>query len=85
MKKNELKSLAEKYGMEILRHPITREAWGLKLETAEDIPELDLLLSAGPSGPVAVTKEYGVYEAVNGTHLYTVVCPTNWFDLWGWA
>ena len=86
MKKNELKAIAEKYGMEIMRNPITREAWGLKLETAENIPELDAL--AGDPWhfeQVAVTKEYGVFYEVNGTHLYTVYCPTDWFDLWGWV
>ena len=86
MTKIELKAIAEKYGMEIMRNPITREAWGLKLETTENILELDAL----GSDPfhfeqVAVTKEYGVLYEVNGTHLYTVYCPTDWFDLWGWV
>lgn len=84
MKKEELKAIAEKHGFEIVRNPITSEAWGLKLETAEDIPELDALNENNPIGQVTVTKEYGAYEAVNGTHLYTVYCPANWFDLWGW-
>ena len=82
MNKEELKAIAEKHGFEIVRNPITSEAWGLKLETAEDIPELDALNNQLTS--VTVTKEYGAYEAVNGTHLYTVFCPANWFDLWGW-
>lgn len=84
MKKEELKAIAEKHGMEIVRNPITSEAWGLKLETVEDIPELDALSENNQLGSVTVTKEYGAYEAVNGTHLYTVYCPANWFDLWGW-
>lgn len=85
MKKNELKAISEKYGMEIVRSPITHEAFGLKLETAQDIPELDALCNLEKLSTVAATKEYGVYQAVNGTHLYTVACPTNWFNLWGWA
>lgn len=83
MKKNELKAIAEKYGMEIMRNPITNEAWGLKLETAEDIPELDELTVAF-ADIVVVTKAYGAYFDANGTHLYTVYCPTDWFDLGGW-
>ena len=84
MKKEELKAIAEKHDMKIVRNPITNEAWELKLETTDNIPELDALNVKNPIGPVTVTKEYGAYEAVNGTHLYTVYCPTNWFDLWGW-
>ena len=85
MTKAELKAIADKHGFEILRHPVTNEAWGLRLETAEDIPELDAIAAnIWTIGNVAVRKEYGVYDEVNGTHLYTVACPENWFDLWGW-
>ena len=81
MKKSELKAWAEKYRMEIVRNEITSEFMFLRLETAEDIPELDAL-DKNPEMPVVVTKAYGGFE--DGAHLYTVYCPTNWFDLWGW-
>lgn len=84
MSKNELKSISERYGMMILRDPITSEAWGLALETAKDIPELDAQIDSNDSR-VVVTKEYCAYCEVSGTHLYKVVCPVEWFDLWGWS
>lgn len=85
MKKNELKAICDKYDMEILREPITGEAHGLRLITAADIPELDALCDCEPYDNVSATKEYGVYQATEGKHLYTVYCPTNWFDLHGWV
>ena len=85
MTKAELKAIADKHGFEILREPITNMAWGLRLETAEDIPELDAIAKdVWTVGNVSVRKEYGVYYKVDGTHVYTVACPDNWFDLWGW-
>ena len=86
MKKAELRAIADRYGMEILRNPITNEAWGLALETAQDIPELDVLASDiwDENPVVTVEKVYGVYQEVYGTHLYKVACPVEWFDLWGW-
>lgn len=85
MTKEEMKAIADKHGFEILRNPITSEAWGLRLETAEDIPELDSInADIWTRGNVAVSKEYGSHYEVNGTHVYTVACPDNWFDLWGW-
>ena len=85
MTKNELKALSEKYGMEIMRDPITNQAWGLSLETALDIPEVDALCDSDTYHTVSATKAYGAYEAVSGTHYYTVYCPKSWFDLWGWV
>lgn len=41
MKRAEAKALAKKYGMRILRAPVTGEAWALYLETPECIDELD--------------------------------------------
>lgn len=84
MKKAELRAIADRYGMEILRNPITNEAWGLMLDTVEDIPELDALASdIWSEDCVAVTKEYGMF-ASQGSHLYKVACPVEWFGLWGW-
>lgn len=86
MTKTELIALASRYGMSILRDPITGEAWGLALETGEDIPELDAIADdIGSDASVAVTRAYGAYAEAHGTHLYKVICPTEWFDLWGFS
>lgn len=85
MTKEEMKAIADKHGFEILRHPVTNEAWGLRLETAEDIPELDAISEDVWSvETVVVKKEYGAHHEANGAHVYTVACPDNWFYLWGW-
>lgn len=63
MKKAELKAIAERYGMGILREEITDKAIGLYLETEEDIPELDELLN--PQSP---------HEAVVATKLAAPTC-----------
>lgn len=80
MTKATVKSLATKYGMEILRNPITSEAWGVTVESDELIPELDEYADA------ILENEHTAVERVNlgGTYRYTITCPTNWFDLWGW-
>lgn len=84
MKKEELKAIAEKYGFDILRNPITREAWALGLETAIDIPELDALLDPWTKSNIAITKTYNPYYNTHKTHYYKVICPVSWFDLSGW-
>lgn len=85
MTKHELIALAGRYGMSILRDPITREAWGLMLETDQDIPELDALAAdIWSESCIAVTKDYSAC-ALPGAHRYTVACPVEWFDLWGWS
>lgn len=85
MKKAELKAIADRYEMDIIREEITRLGVGLYLVTKEDIPELDTLANKTPfeefKGVIA-TKEYNQYD---NTHTYRVYCPANWFDLWGWA
>lgn len=80
MTKATVKSLAEKHGMEILRNPITDEAWGVTVESDALIPELDAYADA------IRENEHTAVERVNlgGTYRYTITCPTNWFDLWGW-
>lgn len=84
MTKSELIALADRHGMSILRDPITSEAWGLSLETAQDIPELDSIAADSDlTSRIIVSKEYGAYAAAHGTHLYKVICPTEWFDLCG--
>ncbi len=86
MKKAELKDVATRYGMGIIREEVTSKGVGLFLVTAEDIPELDALANTPPfsaaPGAVVATKEYSPCDS---THTYRVYCPSNWFDLWGWA
>ena len=77
MTKYYAKNLCEKYGMEILREPVTQEAWALYLKSNKAIPELDeLWLAKEPTGmEVQVTPD--------GTICYCLRCPKQWFDLWG--
>lgn len=84
--KNKIQKIAEKYGMEILRKPITREAWGVYLDTNENIAELDKLqkeIDKRDRSPmlneVEMTTEY-----LADTVRYKIICPTSWFDLCGW-
>lgn len=85
MKKAELKAIADRYGMGIIRQEITGLGVGLYLVTAEDIPELDTLANNPPfekfEGVIAIKE----YSPCDNTHTYRVYCPANWFDLWGWA
>lgn len=85
MKKAELKAIADRYEMGIIRQEITGLGVGLYLVTGKDIPELDALANNPPfekfEGVIA-TKEY---SPCDNTHTYRVYCPANWFDLWGWA
>lgn len=85
MKKAELKAIADRYNMGIIRQEITSLGIGLYLETEKDIPELDALANAQPfeefEGVIA-TKDYSPCDNI---HTYRVYCPANWFDLWGWA
>ena len=83
MDKATAKRLCEKYRMEILRHPITREAWAVAVESDELIPELDEYADAAPesymgNNTAIVQRLYGM------SYTYRIVCPTRWFDLWGW-
>lgn len=82
MKRAEAKALANKYGMRILREPITHEAWGLYLEAPECIEELDSLANQDIF-PCILEADYGCQDV--GLVTYKLVCPTSWFDLWGWA
>ncbi len=85
MKKAELKAIADRYEMSIIREKITGLGVGLYLVTEEDIPELDALANKAPFEKfegIMVTKEYCPFASI---HTYRVYCPANWFDLWGWA
>lgn len=84
MTKSELKAIAEKYGMEIMREPITKEAWGVLLKTKEDVPELEKFLTESyryTDGTITV-EDFGL--GMCDVHFYRVMCPADWFDLWGW-
>lgn len=81
MKRSEAKALQDKYGMEILRNPVTNEAWALRLEASQYIPEFDDLEKADIA-PCVLEPDYSLApESV----IYKLVCPKSWFDLWGWA
>lgn len=82
MKRAEAKALANKYGMRILREPITKEAWGLYLESQECIEELDAMAHQ-EIDPCFLEADYGCQDV--GVVRYTLICPTSWFDLWGWV
>ena len=79
MTKSEVKAIADTYGMEILRHPITSEAWAVRLEVQEEIPALTEICNSATL-PVVGTVEY-----LPGAVIYKLVCPTSWFDLCGWT
>lgn len=82
MKKKELRALAERYGMEILRNPVTSEAFGVMVDSEDLIPELDALAeSRKPLTPCAATREL----VAGTTYRYKIVTTPAWFDLWGWA
>lgn len=84
MDKATAKRLAEKYRMEILRHPITSEAWAVAVESDELIPELDKYADAAPENYMGNNTAI-VERTYNGSsYTYKIVCPTRWFDLWGW-
>lgn len=85
MKKAELKAIADRYKMGIIREKITGAGVGLYLVTEEDVPELDKLANKTPFEKferIIVTREY---SPCDNTRTYRVYCPANWFDLWGWA
>lgn len=81
MKKSEAQALQQEYGMDILRHPITNEAWALYLETSHPIQALDDLVHQD-IWPCVMEPNYSLQEVDQIT--YTLICPTSWFDLWGW-
>lgn len=84
MKKAELKAIADRYGMDIIREKLTGACVGLYLVTKKDIPELDPLANKTfeQFEGIIVIKEY---SPCDNTRTYRVYCPSNWFDLWGWA
>ena len=85
MKKAELKAIADRYEMGIIREKITGAGVGLYLVTEKDIPELDTLAYNPPFekfGGVIAIKDY---SPCDNKRTYRVYCPAHWFDLWGWA
>lgn len=83
MTKTEARNLADKYGMEILRNPITSEAWALYTESPASIPELDRIADSCDANPYSNVQF--VRTNNTGVTTYKMVCPTSWFDLWGWV
>lgn len=80
MKRSEAKELAAKYGMEIMRDPITSLAHGLYVHSADLIPELDAYADSAERCNVNCIR-----LAAGDSYLYRLECPTAWFDLWGWT
>lgn len=83
MNKETAKTLCEKYGMKILRNPITDQAWAVSIESEILIPELDAYADAAPESRMG-DNIATVQRTYAGTYTYKIVCPTRWFDLWGW-
>lgn len=82
MTKLEAQNLQRTYGMEILRNPITGEAWGLYVDADAAIPELEALAATNLGLHIAMeAKRHGYDQGV----LYRLALPTDWFDLGGWA
>ncbi len=79
MTKATMQSIADKYNMTILRQPITREAFGVMVETDDLIPELDAIVNEDKIAAV-VGERYWLGDA----YRYSFYCSTDWFDLWGW-
>lgn len=80
MTKLEAQNLQKTYGMEILRDPITREAWGLYLDADVAVPELEALAGTDLGQHIAMeAKLHGYDQGV----LYRLALPTDWFDLGG--
>lgn len=80
MTKDTAMEFASKYNMEIARHPITRQAWSVYVDSDNAIAELDAMLGERQTGHAAVVTR----ELFAGTYRYRIVCPTDWFDLYGW-
>lgn len=77
MTKKYAEGLYNRFGMRILRNPVTQEAWGLYLESPEEIPELESIWALNePTGMEAWTEP-------DGSRYYRLRLPESWFDLWG--
>lgn len=81
MTRSQAKEMAKKYGMEILREPITNLGYGLYMRSADLIPELDAFAENVSAN--AATACLRTCDGVD--YLYRIYCPESWFDLWGWA
>lgn len=81
MTKIEAQNLQKTYGMEILRDPITREAWGLYVDADAAIPELEALAAADLGQYIAMEANHYGSDGVR----YRLALPTDWFNLGGWA
>lgn len=79
MTKEKAKTIAGTYKMEILRNPVTGEAWGVWCDTEQLIPELDDLTEISDQYWACTRERIGENE-----YRYKLVLPTSWFDLWGW-
>jgi len=82
MTRNEVKAAQSKYNGRILRNPVTSEAWGVMIESAELIPELDKYADHATDDVLPCGVERML---IADEYRYTILCPVTWFDLGGWA
>ena len=80
MTKAQVKELAEKYDMQIMRNRDTQKAFGLVLDANHEIPELDALLGGRYKGVMI-----GRYDWFDNMKTYRIDCPHEWFDQNGWV
>lgn len=79
MTKREAMAIQKKYGMEIIRNPITDQAWAIYLESPAPIQELDDLATQDLLS-CAMVADYSAQEIKT---TYKLACPAAWFNLWG--
>lgn len=87
MTKVEAMKLSEKYGMQIMREPITNMGTGAYIKTEKCIPELDRLSEQSAKdnalAPCYMSAEY--FAGGDLGAMYKLLVPATWIDLWGWA
>lgn len=80
MTKKEMKKLADRFHMDILRDPVTREATRLMVESRDRMPDLDIYAD-DPESLDGVRRTW-----MGGVGwMYTIEIPHGWVDLWGWT
>ena len=80
MAKARIKELAEKYNMKIMWNADKQRAFGVILDSENEIPELDILLREHRKGVVARR-----YDWFDSSITYRFDCPYEWFDKDGWS
>nr|DAG45664.1 MAG TPA: hypothetical protein [Caudoviricetes sp.] len=84
MTRAELKTIAAKYNMDFIRHYITNQGEGVYLESVDSVPELDELVERSYPGD-ELGPCFAQAEHAGDSVRYSIYCPHNWIDLWGWT